>query len=65
MDRWPGILIFGRGARSNAAQEHHMALQKAIAVRLWRIFLPERLSCRDSAIGDFDWLALAGVGECD
>ncbi len=40
-----------------------MAPQKAIAVHLWRIFLPERLSCRDSAIGDFDWLALAGVGE--
>jgi len=63
MDRRPGILIFEQGARSNAAQEHLMTLHRAIAVRLWRIFLLDRLSCRDSVIGNFDWLALAGVRE--
>ena len=63
IDRRPGILIFGRGARSNAAQEHLMTLHRAIAVHLWRIFLPDRLSCRDSAIGNFHWLALAGIKE--
>ncbi len=63
MDRRPGILIFGRGPQSNNAQEQHMTLQRAIAVHLWRIFLPDRLSCRDSTIGNFDWLALAGIGE--
>jgi hypothetical protein len=63
MDRRPGILIFGQGARSNAAQEKLMTLHGAIAVHLWRIFLPDRLSCLDSAIGNFDRLALASVGE--
>jgi len=63
MDRRPGILIFGRGARSNAAEEQLMILHRAIAVRLWRTFLPDRRSYRDSAIGNFGWLALASVGE--
>ena len=31
-----------------------MTLHRAIAVHLWCIFLPDRLSCRDSAIGNFD-----------
>ncbi len=30
MDRRPGILIIGRGSRSNAAQEQHMTLQIAL-----------------------------------
>ncbi len=40
-----------------------MTLHRAIAVHLWCIFLPGRLNSRDSAIGNFDWLALSGVGE--
>ena len=55
--------FWARGARRNAAQEQLITLHGAIAVHFWRIFLPGRLSCRDSAIGNFDRMAPTSVGE--